>query len=69
MAEPSMLSTESERLKLQEIHKAMEALPLPCVAAVIKHAMGILADSNLIDDEEYVTLGELDEITDRDPEL
>jgi len=66
--EPRMLSTEDERSQLREIHKAVDGLPLPCIAAVVKHAMGILCDNNLVD-EEYVTLGELDEITDQDPEL
>jgi hypothetical protein len=57
------LSTLAERQKVAEIQEAIELLPLPCIAAICKHAMMDITR------DETITLGQLDVLTDQDPEL
>jgi hypothetical protein len=56
-------STETDRQNLEKIQEMMKNLPKGCLATIIKHSL------NLLKIEDFVTFGELDKLTDGDPEL
>ena len=64
----NMLSTPEQREELTKIQEAIARLPTPIVAAIAKTALFELHDVNF-GWREVVTLAQLDQITDLDPEL
>jgi hypothetical protein len=65
----NLTGTPKDLEKLRLVHEQVEALPSSCVAAIVKHAIGLLAQDGLLNENATFTLADFDKITDTDPLL